>query len=146
MGIKYFNPEDPDAVKYSKPNGSGAVSVRLTKRFKLRLGYTIENNYSYIDPNQYFDLKRFSTGLDYYVGRNIKAGYNFSLGETVYRNVNGENTGRSDTTERSDFKLGFRVSGSMELGIQYSRYIGRSSFLGFTRSYNFIGGYINHEF
>ena len=146
IGVKYFTPEDPAVSKYSKPNGSGNIFIRLTKRFKLGLGYTIDNIYSYFDPNQYFDLRRYTIGLDYYIGRNIKAGYSFSTGETVYRKLTGEETGRNDITEQSDFKLGIRISGNMELGIQYTRYTGRSSFYEFTRSYNFIGGYINHEF
>ncbi|MCK5220350.1 MAG: hypothetical protein KAR14_02115 [Candidatus Aminicenantes bacterium] len=146
MGVKYFTPEDPAASKYSKPNGSGNVSFRLTKRFKLGFSYEIDNYYSYFEPDQYFDLRRYTVGLDYYMGRNIKAGYSFSAGETVYRKLAGEDTGRIDRIEQSDLRLGVRISGNMEFGIRYTRYFGRSSFYEFTRNYNFIGGYINHEF
>jgi len=146
IGVKYFTPEDPVVAKYSKPNGSGNISFRLTKRFNLGLSYTIDNMYSYFEPDQYFDLRRYTVGLDYYIGRNIKAGYRFSSGETIYKKISGEETGRNDQTEQSDFRLGIRISGNMEFGIQYTRYTGRSSFLEFTRNYNFIGGYINHEF
>ncbi len=146
IGMKYFSPDYDQAVKYSKPNGSGDVSIRLTKRFRLNIGYSIDNQYSFYEENQYFDLKRYTLGLDYYLGRNIKAGYSFSSGETVYKELSGLETGRKDTIEQSEFKLGVRMSGDMEIGVQYTRYFGRSSFLEFTRNYNFIGGYINHEF
>ena len=146
IGVKYFTPEDPAVADYSKPNGSGNVSFRLTKRFKLGLSYIIDNFYSYFSPDQYFDLRRYTIELDYYIGRNIKAGYSFSSGETIYKKITGDETGRVDKTQRSNFKLGIRTSGNMEFGIQYTRYTGKSSFYEFTRSYNFIGGYINHEF
>ncbi len=146
MGVKYFKPEDPDAVKYSKPNGSGDVSVRVTRKFRLNLGYTLDNQYSVYQPDQYFDAKKYQIGLDYYLGKNIKAGYSFSAGETTYRMITGEKTGRSDKTEQSDLRVGIRLSGNKEFGIQYTRYTGRSTVYEFTRSYNFIGGYFNHEF
>ena len=97
-------------------------------------------------PDQYFDLRRYSAGLDYYVTRNIKAGYTFSSSESVYRFISGDDPGRKDIIEQSDLRLGFRVSGNMELGVQYTQYNGRSSFLEFTRAFHSIGGYINHEF
>ncbi|MCK4889074.1 MAG: hypothetical protein KAS97_04025, partial [Candidatus Aminicenantes bacterium] len=106
IGVKYFTPENSAAEKYSKLNGSGNVSFRLTKKFSLGLSYSIDNMYSYFSPDQYFDLRRYTVSLNYYIGRNIKAGYSFSEGETIYKEITGIETGRKDRTLRSDFRLG----------------------------------------
>jgi len=146
IGVKYFTSKDSAVEKYIKPNGSGNISLKIAKRLKLNLAYTIDNYHSFYEPNQYFDMKRYSVGIDYYLGKNIKAGYNFSVGDIVYKKITGGKTGREDKTEISNFKLGVRFSGDMEIGIQYTHYSGKSTFQEFKRNFHFIGGYINHEF
>jgi len=84
----------------------------------------------------------------------VKIEYDSSSTLPYYKNVKDNIYGmsisptgkRSDRTEQSDFRIGFRLSGNKEFGIQFTRYTGRSSVYEFTRSYNFIGGYFNHEF
>ncbi len=146
IGLKYFTSENPMVEKYLKPNGSGNISIKLARRFKLHLSYVIDNRYSFYVPNHYFDIKSYTVGLDYYLGKGMKAGYDFSIGSIIYKEITGGKTGREDKTEISNFKFGIRISGNMELGIKYTNYFGKSSSKEFSRRFHFIGGYINHEF
>ena len=146
LGVKYFIPESPSAAKYSTLYGSGSVSFRLTRKFNLGLSYSLDTHYSFYELDQYFDLKRYTVSFNYYIRRNIKAGYSFSSVETLYKIISGEESGRKDNTNKSEFRLGVRMSGNMELGIQYTVFEGRSSFSEFSRNFHFIGGYLNHEF
>lgn len=146
FGINYFRPDNPFAEEYSKPFGSGNVSIKLLRRFRFRINYLIDNFYSFWREDLYFDQRSFTAGVEYYFNKKIKAGYSFHSGVLIYRYLSGDYEGRKDNFESSVFKFGYRISGNMEIGIKYTKYFSDSNVSDFKRNYNFIGGYLSHDF
>jgi len=146
IGIKYFDPGAKDAKEYLKPVGSGNISIRLFRKLNLFLGYTIDNHYSFSQSDAYFDTRSFSIGTNFYLTRFLRVGYRINNISNKYRLISDESLVRSDSWVSSDATVVLRIKGNLGLGIKYTNFSGRSSNLDFVRNYNFIGGYITHEF
>ncbi len=146
IGINYFNPADEFAVNFNKLFGVGKVSIRPVKRMRFKFGYLIDSFYSFWNESAYYYEKRYTVGIDYYIGKKLKAGYEYSSGNNKYYFLSGEPAGRTDSSETTKINIGYRLSGQMGIGIYYSSFSLSTDVIDFNRSYNFIGGYFTHDF
>ena len=146
FGLKRFLPNSSFYRTYSKPFGSGEVSIRLLRRFKFDFQYLVNNFYSYWSEDQSFDERSAGSRVEYYMNRNIKIGYNYHLGILSYENMNDGNKTRQDKFYTSAVYVGVKVYKKMGIGLEYRRYRADSDVLSFSRNNDFIGGYLIHEF
>ena len=146
VGYKFYSPRNPVYQDYSTPFGTGKVSVLLFRRLKLKVNYLLENYFSFYNPEQYYNDRTAGLGAEFYFTRSIKIGYDFHVGEMVFRNLVDSAVRRTDNTQSSTLTLAIRLYKNFGIGVQYIRFRGESDEFNFSRSYEFIGGYITHEF
>ncbi|MCK5055332.1 MAG: hypothetical protein KAT34_01645 [Candidatus Aminicenantes bacterium] len=146
FGVKHFQPGSSLYRKYTKPFGSGEVTIRLLRRFKFDFQYLVNNFYSYWSVEQSFDERSAGSRVEYYIAKNIKIGYNYQLGILSYENLHDGKKTRRDNFYTSAVYIGLRVFEKMGIGLEYRMYRADSDMQAFSRSSNFIGGYLIHEF
>jgi outer membrane receptor protein involved in Fe transport len=146
FGIKYFNAGSSLYQNYSKPFGSGEVTIKLFKRFKFQLHYLVNNFYSFWSADQSFDEKSLGFRMEYYIDRNIKMGYHYQVGMLSYKNLTDGRKTREDRFYTTAFYLGLRIFKRMGIGLEYRMYRSDSDVHEFLRNSDFIGGYFIHEF
>lgn len=146
LGYKFYSPRNPIYQDYSTPFGNGKISLTLFRRLKLKGNYLLENFFSFYNPEQYYNDRTAGGGAEFYITRNIKIGYEYHVGRMTFRNLVDGAVRRTDDTSRSTVTLGIRLYKNFGIGVQYIRFRGESDELNFSRSYEFIGGYITHEF
>lgn len=150
FGLKVFNASSVLSKNYTIPFGSGKVILKLFRRFKFHLQYLVDNFYSFWGKDQRYNEKSAGTGVEYYLTKRIKMGYQYQFGRLSYENLNlslsnGDAT-RQDDFYISTFSVGIKIFKNMGIGLEYNMYRSNSTELDFTRSNDFIGGYFIHEF
>ncbi|NIM17548.1 MAG: hypothetical protein GTO45_36505 [Candidatus Aminicenantes bacterium] len=146
FGWKSFFPKNPDFNDFLKPFGSGTLSMQMLRRFKFHFNYLVDNFFSFWNPNQYFDERSFSVGIEFYFNSRIKVGYDHRWGNLSFKSLLDGSVSRTDDFYRSSFSLAFRIFKKMGIVLDYTIYHADSTQLDFKRRYNFIGGKITHEF
>ncbi len=146
LGLKHFRPYKETADEYVKPYGSGSISIRLFSKIKFNLNYSVDNYYSFWQPDVYYDNRAISAGADYYPFHKIRLGYKIGFEKSRYKRISGEYLGRQDDITTSEFSIIFRLNKSDGLGLKYTFFRARSTLLDFDMNYSFIGGYLTHEF
>lgn len=146
VGYKFYSPRNPIYQEYSTPFGTGKVSVMLFRRLKLKFNYLLENYFSFYNPEQYYNDRTVGLGAEFYFTRGIKVGYDYHVGRMTFRNLVDGALRRTDDTSSSTVTLGIRLFKNFGVGVQYVRFRGESDESNFSRSYEFIGGYVTHEF
>ena len=146
VGYKFYSPRNPVYQDYSTPFGTGKLSIMLFRRLKLKFNYLLENFFSFYNPEQYYNDRTAGLGAEFYFTRSLKIGYDYHVGQMVFRNLVDGAVRRTDNTRRSTVTLGLRLYKNFGIGLQYIRFQGESDEFDFSRSYEFIGGYITHEF
>ncbi len=146
LGYKFYRPGNPLFENYSAPFGSGRVSLTVFRRLRLHLNYLLDNFFSFYQPDQYYQEQSIEAGFDYYLSRNLKLGYHYSYGILAFKTLKDSLEKRRDHFRRSRFFVGLRIFKDVGIGLEYSRYRADSDRFEFIRSYDFIGGYITHEF
>ena len=146
VGYKFYSPRNPIYQEYSTPFGTGKVSVMLFRRLKLKFNYLLENYFSFYNPEQYYNDRTAGLGAEFYFTRAIKVGYDYHVGRMTFRNLVDGALRRTDNTSSSTVTLGIRLYKNFGIGVQYVRFQGESDEFNFSRSYEFIGGYVTHEF
>ena len=146
VGMNYFVPGDTAASKYNRIIGRGKVSVRPVRSLRLRVGYVLDNTYSFWSESAYFVEEGYNGAIDYYIGKRLRAGLEYNTGTNTYYFVNGDPAGRIDSSSTRSITLGYRLSGKFGIGLYYSRFSLSTDVIEFSRSYNFIGGYFTHDF
>ncbi|MCK4764553.1 MAG: hypothetical protein KAW12_20300 [Candidatus Aminicenantes bacterium] len=145
-GLKSFKAGNSTFRDYTKPFGSGKVTARLFRRFRVHLDYLINNFYSYWSTDQSYNEKTTGTLIEFYVTRNIKIGCRYRVGRLTYEYLTDGDKSRQDNFYTTALSLGLRVFKKMGIGIEYRVFRADSSVLDFIRSNDFIGGYLIHEF
>jgi hypothetical protein len=146
FGFNSFFPKNPGYSHFSKPIGSGNFTIRMLKRFKFQFNYIVGNFFSFWTTTHYFDERSAEAGVEYYLSRRMKVGYRYRTGRLSYKSLADGSEIRQDDYHSTSWSIGFRISRKMGIGLAYTLYRADSSLLAFTRKYNFIGGYITHEF
>jgi hypothetical protein len=146
FGWKSFSPDNPLYKNFSKPFGSGDLTIRMLRRVKLQFRYLVDNFFSFWSGDEYFDERSASAGIDYYFSRKIKIGCRYDRGALSFKKLGGGIETRSDDFEITEFSIGFRLFKKMGIALTYTIYSATSSQRDFSRSYRFIGGNIIHEF
>lgn len=145
-GWKSFFPKNPGYKNYSKPFGSGTLSIRMFRRFKFHFNYLVDNFFSFWRANQYFDERSFRAGVEFYLSSRIKVGYGYRIGNLSFKNLTDGLETRKDDIYSSSLSIAVRIFKKMGIALTYTTYRADSTLLDFTRRYNFIGGSIIHEF
>ncbi len=145
-----FNASSILSKNYTIPFGSGKVSIKLFGRFKFHLQYLVDNFYSFWSEDQRYNEKSAGAGVEYYLTKRIKIGYQYRFGKLSYENLNlslsNGNGARLDDFFISTLSFGIKIFKNMGIGLEYNMYRSNSTELNFTRSSDFIGGYFIHEF
>ena len=150
FGLKVFNASSVLSKNYTIPFGSGEVTLKLFRRFKFHFQYLVDNFYSFWREDQRYNEKSAGAGVEYYLSKRIKIGYQYRYGKLSYENLNvslpnGDAT-RKDDFYISTFSVGIKIFKNMGIGLEYNMYRSNSTELDFARSNDFIGGYFIHEF
>lgn len=146
FGWNTFQPKNPEYNNYSKPFGSGNLSIQLFRRFKFHFNYLVDNFFSFWNANQYFDEYSAAAGLEFYISGRLKLGCDYRAGNLIYRSLFDGSKTRTDDFYSSTVSFGVRIFRRMGIALTYTIYRMNSTQLDFTRKYNFIGGNIIHEF
>ena len=145
-GVRIYEPSNPLYEDFTKPFGSGDISIKLFRRLKLNFNYIIDNIFSYWQMNSTYNQKSIGTSIEYYLSRKLKLGYRYRDNKLSFTDSYEGLEIREDRFYTNSIYIGIKLFKKMGIGIEYSRYRGNSTEPGFKRSYNFIGGYIIHEF
>jgi hypothetical protein len=146
FGIKAFNPGNSLYKDFTKPFGSGKVSITLLKRIKLHVNYLADNFYSFWNADQNYFENAIGMGVEFYLTKSLKLGYNYRSGRLTYENLLEGNQTRQDDFRMSTFTLGIKIFKNVGIGIDCRIYRTESSEIDFIRNFEFIGGHIIHEF
>lgn len=146
FGWNSFFPKNSPYSHFTKPFGSGGVSIRMFNRFKFNFSYLVDNFFSFWDINQYFDERSAAAGVEFYFSRKIKIGYDYRAGNLIYKRLLDGSKTRSDDFSTSSLFIGVRIFRKMGIALTYTMYRMNSTIKDFNRKYNFIGGNIIHEF
>lgn len=146
IGAKYSAADSPLFRNFTKPFGTGKVTIKLFRKFKFEFQYLIDNFYSYSNIEQRFNERSGGARMEYYINRNIKIGYNYHSGILSYELLTDGEKVRQDNFYTSALYFGLRIFKKMGVGLEYRRYRADSDVLSFSRSSDFIGGYLTHEF
>jgi len=145
-GVRIYEPSNPLFEDFTTSFGSGDISIKLFRRLKLNFNYIIDNIFSYWQMDSTYNQKSAGAGIEYYFTRKFKLGYRYRDNKLSFIDLYKGIEIREDNFYTSSVYIGIRVFKKMGIGIEYSRYRGDSTEPGFKRSYDFIGGYIIHEF
>jgi hypothetical protein len=146
VGAKFFSPATSSFRNYTKPFGSGDVTIKLFRKFRFEFQYLINNFYSFWNVEQSFNERSGSARIEYYISKNIKIGYNYHLGILSYELLTHGEKVRQDNFYTSALYFGLRIFKKMGVGVEYRKYRADSDVQSFSRSNDFIGGYLIHEF
>jgi len=146
LGYKFYQPENPLYRNYSAPYGLGNITISLFRRVKVNIEYLLNNNFSFYQSDQYFQERSIRSEVGYYLNRNLKMGYKYQTGTLVYKNLEGSSIERQDRIQQSSLFFGIRLFKQMGIGLEYTIYKVESELLEWSRSYNFIGGYVTYDF
>ena len=145
-GLRIYEPSNPLFEDFTMSFGSGDISIGLFRRLKINFNYIIDNMFSYWQINSTYNQKSIGTGIEYYLSRKLKLGYKYKTNKLSFTDSYEGIEIREDNFHTNSVYIGIKLFKKMGIGIEYSRYRGDSTEPGFKRSYDFIGGYIIHEF
>lgn len=83
LGYKNLRPREPGREGYSGPVGNTGLDFRFA-RFGLRFQLLRDVPFSYYEDSIFFMDSRLGAGLSFYLTRNIRLDYDFSLGRGEY--------------------------------------------------------------
>jgi len=146
LGYQWNHPENPLYDDYSSFFGSGKVKTIVFKRFRISIEYLMGNYFSFYQPDYYYNQQSVTGGIEFYLSRQLKLGYNFQSGLMSYKDLEDSAIMRKDRMQRSRFFMGIKIFKKMGIGLEYSTYRVDSDIQDYSRGYNFIGGYITYDF
>jgi hypothetical protein len=146
LGYQWNHPENPLYGDYSSFYGSGKVKTIVFKRFRISIEYLVDNYFSFYQPDYYYNQQSIVGGVEFYLSRQLKLGYNFQYGLMSYKDLEDSTIMRKDRMQRSRFFVGIKIFKKMGVGLEYSTYRVDSDEEDYSRSYDFIGGYITYDF
>jgi len=145
-GLRIYESSNPLFEDFTMSFGSGDISIGLFRRLKINFNYSIDNIFSYWQINSTYNQKSIGTGIEYYLSRKLKLGYKYRTSKLSFTDSYVGIEIREDNFYTNSVYIGIKLFKKMGIGIEYLMYRGDSTESGFKRSYNFIGGYIIHEF
>ncbi|MCP4219543.1 MAG: hypothetical protein GY765_33215 [bacterium] len=145
-GLRYIRPNSRLYLDFYRAFGSGSVSLRLSNRLFMRVEYLLENRYSYGGEDLYYDSESVGGGITYMFTPRFRLGYHYRWGRRSYMLLGTNIEPRRDYYDSSSILLIMNRAGKTEIGLEYRIYHTDSSSLRFDGRYDFIGGYITHEF
>jgi hypothetical protein len=83
LGYKNFTPRQPGKKRYSGPVGNTGLDFRIA-RFGLRFQLFRDVPFSYAEASVFYIDSRAGAGLSFYLTRNIRLDYDFSIGRNEY--------------------------------------------------------------
>lgn len=146
LGYQWSQPNNPMYMAYSSLSGSGEIKLVLLKRFRLSLEYSLDNYFSFYDPDAYYYQQSISGGIEFYLNRNLKLGYKHLFGLNSYKNIADSSVIRKDKLQQFRFFVGIKIFKKMGIGLEYSEFEVNSDIENYSRSYKFFGGYITYDF
>lgn len=146
LGVRRFNPDNPLYRGLTKPFGSGKIAVVLFSRLKFHLQYLVDNFYSFWRPDDDYNERSVGAALEYYLGKRVKVGGSAGWGKIFYENLIARSETRRDDFSSFAVNIGFKLFADMGIGFEYRVYQADSSQPEFSRRFDFIGGYVIHEF
>jgi len=146
LGIRRFNPDNPLYQGLTQPFGSGKIAVSLFQRLKLHLQYLVDHFYSFWRQDDNYNERSAGATLEYYLGKRVKVGGSAGWGKISYENLISRTETRRDDFSSIAVNIGFKVFANIGIGLEYRVYRADSSLPEFSRRFDFIGGYVIHEF
>ncbi|HDP94061.1 MAG TPA: hypothetical protein ENN40_01740 [Candidatus Aminicenantes bacterium] len=146
LGYKRYFPDNPAYSEFSTMYGSGHVAYRFLRRMRLGIDYNLDNYFSFISPEFYYNQKTAKAALDYYMSRNLRLGFSYLRGRYDYRQLADGALRFRDENQYIEFRVVFRLAGTTGVGLSFRREEWDSQRINLQRSYYFIGGYVTHDF
>ena len=153
LGFRKMIPEDEGRKSFSGFTGSGEVEYKL-KRFRFRLAYGRNSQFSYWTETVYFTEQNIGGGLSFYLTRFLRLNYDIRYGENHYPspvNITRPDgstfeLGRKDIHRIHTFGFAFRVFGSTGIGFDVDWWERSSNYYLEGRDRYFIGVSIVQDF
>jgi len=153
VGYRKMIPEKEGRKSFSGFAGSGEIEYRF-KRFRIRLVYGRNSQFSYWTETVYFTEQRIGGGISFYLTRFLKLSYDIRYGENQYPEsvditLPGGSTiglGRIDIHRMHTFGFAFRVFGSTGIGFDIDLWERSSNLYLEGRSRYFVGVSIVQDF
>jgi Putative beta-barrel porin 2 len=153
FGWKSFRPDAVDRKPFSGLVAATEVSFRLS-RIGLTLGFSRDNNFSYVESAYYYIDTRGRANVSIYVAPFLRLDAGFQLGgldypepQTVWIGGDPVIVGHRRDDERI-FTAGpvVRLGGTVGLGLTFNLYVRSSNAPGFDIRRDFIGAFVTYEF
>jgi len=153
VGYRKMVPEEEGRKSFSGFRGNGEIEYRF-KRFRLRLSYGRDSQFSYFTDTVYFTEQRIGSGISFYLTRFLRLSYDIRYGENQYPEsvditLPGGSTfglGRKDIHRMHTFGFAFRVYGSTGIGFDIDWWERTSNYYLEIRDRYFIGVSIVQDF
>ncbi len=146
LGYKRFYPNFPGYNEFDTLYGKGRVSYRLLRRMRLSVDYTVDNRFSFLNPEQYYNERSILGGMDYYFSRNLRVGGSYRTGTLSYRLLADGSEQFLDHMRNYEIRIAFRLAGNTGIGLSFNLEDWDSERIGLDRSRFFIGGFVTHDF
>ena len=153
IGYRKMIPEEEDRKSFSGFTGIGEIEYKF-KRFRFRLSYGRNSQFSYWTDTVYFTEQNIGGGLSFYLTRVLRLSYDISYGENQYPESvditlpNGSTFGLGRKDVHATHTLGFavRVFGSTGIGFDIDWWDRSSNYYFEERDRYFIGVSIVQDF
>jgi len=146
LGYKRYFPEAPGYKEFNALSGTGHITYRFMRRWRLGLDYNLDAIFSFISPDNYFNESSFQGSLDYYISRNLRLGGSYRNGRYDYRRLENGVLQFRDTHQYFEIRAAFRLAGTTGVGLTFRRGEWDSRRTDLKRDYYFIGGFVTHDF
>lgn len=145
-GVRFIRPVSSLHRDFVKPFGFGLLGIRVLERLGLRLVYQVDHRYSFAGADLYYDTRSIGGGGTFRFSRSLRLTYIYRLGRRTYQRLHRGGVTRKDDFTLSRLALILRRGEKTEIGLEYRAYRSDSTQLRFVRSYDYIGGYVKHDF
>jgi hypothetical protein len=146
VGYKRYFPDASDFAEFNTLYGSGRVSYRFMRRWRLRLEYGVDNHFSFIDTQFYFNERSVQTGLDFYLTEKIRMGGSYRSGRHAYHRIQDNALQFVEDYSQFEVQVAFRLRGTTGIGLSFQRQWWDSQRNDLQRGQYFIGGFLTHDF
>ncbi|MCP4156258.1 MAG: hypothetical protein GY757_51570, partial [bacterium] len=145
IGLRFTRPQSSLYRDFTKPFGSGTLTLSLMGRFRLQVNYRLDSTYSFAAADLYYDVRTIGSGLSFFITREISISYNYTTGYRTYKLIGVNDESRRDQFSTSRIRLRIRRGEKTELGFEYGINRTDSTSLRFNRSQDYIGGYFRYD-
>lgn len=146
LGFKRYFPDAPDYKEFSALSGSGHLTYRFMRRWRLGLEYSLDTFFSFLSLESFFNENSFQGSLDYYISRNFRLGGSYRNGRYDYRRLEDGVLQFRDLHQYYEIRAAFRLAGTTGVGLTFRRGEWDSQRTNIKRDYYFIGGFVTHDF